>query len=378
MALAAWHGGDERVATYERFTSALSVTQTEEIFDNFRRQEGGDVSNLAVNFYLKSATEDARGFEFTHKSFSEYLIARALIRKAIDVAEFSKKRLDIALSDWLSVVADGDLSDELLEFVRGEALLVEDAVTAKSVLRALERMMSQVVIDGFPAHKILCETWRQAEERQRKAETLLMALLHCFSRRVSVHDVTEGRIHIEWGPNHTGLGNLIHRIRRTRDAHLPTMLLFSNLEAPDSILIAQDLIQADFSGANLFRSHAANTFFTGANLEGVNFNEAVLFHSTFRHADLRSANMEASLCDSADFRSADLRNANFNYADLEDADLAGTNLEGATFRGANLKDARLGDAKSTDAVFKGADFLGTNVRPRMRRRVDRPNRRKKK
>ena len=140
-----------------------------------------------MNFYLKRAEEEARGFEFTHKSFGEYLTARALIRAAIDVAELSVRRMDVALNDWLAAVADGDHSGELLEFLRDEARLLP-LDKAVSMLRTLEQMMSDVIADGFPAHDLRCETWRKAEERQRKAETLLMTLLHCSSMRIAVDD----------------------------------------------------------------------------------------------------------------------------------------------------------------------------------------------
>jgi len=123
MALAAWHGGDERVATYDRFERALIIMKAKEIFEDFTKTEGGDVSNLAVNFYLKQADTASKGVEFTHTSFGEYLASRAIFRVADDVVKLVDIREEIALEEWLKGVSTGKLTYELLAFIRDEARL---------------------------------------------------------------------------------------------------------------------------------------------------------------------------------------------------------------------------------------------------------------
>src|SRR5262249_7416000 len=84
IALAAWHGGESRVTTrkaiHQRCEQARLVPILEEVFP--KNVEAGIVS-LLLAFYFRQSKErvgDDATFEFTHKSFGEYLLANRLIR----------------------------------------------------------------------------------------------------------------------------------------------------------------------------------------------------------------------------------------------------------------------------------------------------------
>ena len=364
IALAAWHGGDERVATYERFEKALKVMHATDIFDAFTRREGGDVSNLAVNFYLKRHEVEARGFEFTHKSFGEYLAARALIRISISVSELSTHRIEIALKDWMAAVEEGDLSFEMLEFLRGEARLLP-ADVAERTLRALENIMRVVVAEGFPAHDLKTDTWREAEDRQKKAEVLLLATMHCLSQSMPESN-SASKIAIDWKGDVRALGNLIHRCRCVRNRAIPALSIFARVQAPGAYLLVQDLLDANFEEANLrdawaFGTVADRALFARADLSGANFtsgrfvfahldgarmDRASLTDANFEGAFLRGASLSQANCEGANFS-----NANLNGASLQKAKLQGANFWGATLDGANLSGADL----------RGADLTGVNL-----------------
>ena len=64
IALGAWRGGDTRVATEGRFLETLEITHSGECWEDFKRDSGEDIANLAMNFYLKSSEIERRGFEF--------------------------------------------------------------------------------------------------------------------------------------------------------------------------------------------------------------------------------------------------------------------------------------------------------------------------
>jgi hypothetical protein len=68
IALAAWLGGDTRVASAEKFEEVVAITDARDAWEAFTRDNGQDIANLAMNFYLKSADKAQRGFEFTHKT----------------------------------------------------------------------------------------------------------------------------------------------------------------------------------------------------------------------------------------------------------------------------------------------------------------------
>ena len=50
IALAAWKGGDTRVASEQGFLNAVKDARAEDAWENFRRDNGSDVTNLAMNF----------------------------------------------------------------------------------------------------------------------------------------------------------------------------------------------------------------------------------------------------------------------------------------------------------------------------------------
>jgi hypothetical protein len=78
IALAAWQGGDTRVATEHAFGKAVKIAQAEDAWESFKNDNGPYVTNLAMNFYMKAAETGQRGFGFTHKTFGDYLAARAI------------------------------------------------------------------------------------------------------------------------------------------------------------------------------------------------------------------------------------------------------------------------------------------------------------
>jgi hypothetical protein len=123
IALAAWRGGDTRVASEERFIEATRLSKTEAIWTEFKKTNGPDVGNLALNFYLKSTESDQRGFEFTHKSFGDYLVACSLCTLAFELPELINHGIELVARAWLSVAGEGDLSVEILNFLRDEMRL---------------------------------------------------------------------------------------------------------------------------------------------------------------------------------------------------------------------------------------------------------------
>ena len=62
IALAAWQGGDTRVATEQAFGNAVKIAQAEAAWESSKNDNGPDVTNLAMNFYLKAAEAGQRGF----------------------------------------------------------------------------------------------------------------------------------------------------------------------------------------------------------------------------------------------------------------------------------------------------------------------------
>jgi hypothetical protein len=100
-----------------------------------------------------------------------------------------------------------------------------------------------------------------------------------------------------------------------------------------------NLVQANFEGAYLEKTHFSGTDLRGANLRGAHLSEADLSGANLSGADLRGAKLQPDphlLRGPADLRGADLRGTDFRATDLRGAKLLGAKVEGANLDGAQV------------------------------------------
>lgn len=181
IALAAWLGGDTRVASEAAFSKALISMQAQEAWDTFSHDGGADMANLAMNFYLKAADQISRGFEFTHKSFGDYLAARAIIKIAKRVSTFVDiSSAESGASEWLSSTAGGVPTNEIHHFIRDELkLVVETQISeVERVFTGLEKVLLFASRSGLPAHKLPISNWHLATSSCCRSETALLSALN--------------------------------------------------------------------------------------------------------------------------------------------------------------------------------------------------------
>lgn len=320
IALAAWQGGDTRVASESDFYPAIGMTQAGEAWNNFKRDSGSDVTNLAMNFYLKASEGRYRGFEFTHKSFGDYLAARSLLDVAYDVRLLLPRRVDHAIGDWLKATGAGLLTDEVLKFLRDEVRLrvtekqegysVQEIITFKE---AFESLVNVVLLDGFPAG-IGNLTWRAAEARQRNAEVMLWAILNSLSLTLEVLGKNEEKlVKVEW-PNSDSLHFLLTRLRSSVFLLFEhaAFKCFANIVAPHSQLFGLNLAEVDLHGAQMAHSSFFCCVLISANMENADFTG-----SHFSRAFLVGASFDNSVLTRSSFVDAILQDTSFEDAQLE-------------------------------------------------------------
>jgi uncharacterized protein YjbI with pentapeptide repeats len=134
MAVAAWHGGTSRRGTVSAFLAEARAQGLENQAKRFLSVASGTIDpsidpvqlSLLSVFYFQTSRqgrEDIEEFEFTHKSFSSYLIARRFFLETVKLSwlyqEENEDRTD-ALSQWVQLVACGDEDPEVLNFLRAE------------------------------------------------------------------------------------------------------------------------------------------------------------------------------------------------------------------------------------------------------------------
>ncbi|MET3713027.1 hypothetical protein ABIC65_003746 [Sphingomonas trueperi] len=300
IALAAWLGGDARVATEEGFHSALKLTQGEAVWEEFKSDGGEDVTNLAMNFYLKSSEISHKGFEFTHKSFGEYLAARAVLKLAEEVIDFVPRHVDLALQMWVKATGTGALTHEVLGYMRDEIRLnvAREQGGYNQVSRLFDRMIvlaGTVIDEGAPVHGLSIANWRAAAQIQKNAETMIWAVLNscilCLQKEGAAR-----LIEIGFDESESRLKLLLDRVLYGEDSKAAILQCFSYMSAKNSDFFAMDL-----SGSN----------FSHSDLRGVNFNGCHLMKSNLSHCDLTEARFQRSSLDECNFRGSNIDGANF-------------------------------------------------------------------
>ena len=342
LGLAAWQGGG-RSGSDEDFAAFRDRIYITKRGGRFKDKKSADLKNVAVQTFAHRGDGDKPGYAFIHKSFGEYLTARALIEAGDAWLERHEGEPEDFAKDWLQPAGGAWITFEIMDFMIAEARLrLERREDAESRLRALTAIASYTLAHGFPAHGELLiadkgvADWRRREVFQRNAELGLYALIHAWAEAGYPIDVNDdGTVVRDWEPG-------IIEVAWPEKPVRPAAAMFERLRdqwAVGSYKIAV-FARWNFSGQSL-----EVTDLHGANLGGANLGGA----------DLRRANLVGANLGKANLRRAILVGANLDGADLDRANLDGANLVGANLGKANLRrinidSARLQFADLSEAV----------------------------
>ena len=407
IALAIWHG-DGRTATLERIRQQCEKSQLPNHLKAYEDGTEKGISRLLTAFYFRKAEQRHDWddtFEFTHKSFGEYLIARRIVRAVqlihdeLDCnrkdpnSEFDERE---ALKLWAELLGPTTMDQYVFKFFCDEMeMRWDDLAPYQDTFASL---VGYAVQNGMPMERVAVTTFKEAMRQSRNAEECLMVVHYVCARKNK--KVSE----INFGDNPVSFGEWIRRLQGQRDSLKKRYLILDCLNAIN--LVDLKLVGNDFFKANLKRSDLTGSDLTGSDFRGAKLKKAVLARAIIREADLRNANLiEANLIEAnlrntdltgadltgadltdadlkcanivmtycvttelkrADFRDADLGFANLERANLTEANLERANIERANLTGANLTDADLRradltDARLEDAITDGANFEGANL-----------------
>ncbi|MGE5339953.1 MAG: NACHT domain-containing protein [Candidatus Omnitrophota bacterium] len=328
IALCAWHG-DGRTTTVREIERHCRGCGMEHILKSFTESAKEGIISFMTAFYFRKSGQPFTGeetFEFTHKSFGEFLAARRIIQKIRQMHHKRRARETNfdegwgdkeCLTEWIKLFGPKQLDRDLLKFITNEiqALGQTDKDDVNGMQRTVTRMMNDMLTNGMPMETVgNAQGMRYAyfieNLRAINAEKALLIILSTLS------DCTGEISPIIW-PSHTAFGEFISRLQGQRTGGKNFILRFLNrLNLENAVLVLKDLYMANLREANLSK----------AQLQSVNLRFADL-----RGADLRLADLSGAILIGADLSGADLREA-----DLRRADLSGANLTGADQRGAKI------------------------------------------
>lgn len=348
-AVAAWHGTG-RAATVKDIEAGCPEPLKKKLAALEKAAENS-VSQLLAAFYFRQfgEREGDRTFEFTHKSFGEYLVARALFR--------------------------------LVQQLQNDFDRYEDGDSGRSVEDCLAewvRVAGPTAIDPNTFQFLVDEARRHGLEQARKFQVLLAAFVsHALAHELPVHRLSPRpafrvELSMSRNANEALLATLNATARRTKE--------LSSIQHPDPGAFAAWL--APLQGARRYLSFLD---LRGIVLSGADLNGANLSGSDLRDAQLVSCRMNWAELVATNLAHATLMfsymwNTDLTAANLDGADLWGVTLLGADMRGARLKRVRTGSSRRLVLRDKPSALIPTDFKftPSRRRRPRRrrPRRRR--
>lgn len=327
IAIAAWRGGESRIATLDSFESAINLTAAEDIWTEFQKEyseigKDENFTTLALTFFFRKQDLADRGFEFTHRTFGEYLVARCLVRqieRSLD--RYSTARSANDLSDWLALTGDASITPAIGKFLRDE-IRQKPVETLRTHRDALETAIKIVMRDGLPVRIGDKETWRNAETRQRYAEGALLACASATSLALLNKDPSAVPISLSDGPPippGASPRHLLSRLEISERINQPIRLFLSGL---------------NFSGGESMPS----------------FYHKLLMSTNWEKSVIRNAQFFGSIISYSNFSGTDLQGADFEDCDLYSTIFSDSNVSNAWFRRAKLGETDFSNAVMVDTV----------------------------
>jgi uncharacterized protein YjbI with pentapeptide repeats len=360
IALAAWHG-DGRTTTVEEIEHHCSNSGLQRLLEIFEEGAKAGVTRLLAAFYFRQSgvRGNERTFEFTHKSFGEYLTACRIVRAMDRIQkQLDRRREDMeegwdergALLHWAEVCGPTRMDTYLFSFLRNEVAL-KDVEQISQWQQAFAHLIGVMLRQGMPMEKIDPSLrFQQANQWAINAEEALLASLNSCAR------VTKDLSSIDW-PSEEAFGAWVGRLQGQRlgAKNVVALQSLSHLNLNNAILDLRDFFGASFEGASFEGASLQLAILGRANFEGANFEGANLGGASLKEVNLEGSNLEKT---------------RFYQANLERSNLRGANLRGANLRGANLKELRLSAANLEEVDLEEANLEGTRLDRARLKRVD--------
>lgn len=372
IAIACWHGNG-RTTTIKHIADRCANGTLKQVLEIFEGGANEGVTRLLTAFYFRQS--DIQGseatFEFTHKSFAEYLIARRIVLELkLIQSEFSRhcENIDVGwdekecLRRWINLCGIVELDKYILNFLRAEVAL-QDISVILSFQEVLCEIFTFSLRYGMPMQYLKDRPGLLLEiQMSQNSEFALLACVNACSR------ISKVALKINW-PSSNHFSKWIKIIQAQDNNYYPKGMIRDCLNYLD--FNGCDLSGLNLASFNLEGSNFEMAKFNNSNLEGVNlananltkasFCEANLSNSILRHAKMSEVELGEAVLRSADFSFANLKNAiisgsdisyvNMNYANLTNVDFGASNATGADFLHADLTNAKFTGSKLNYSNF---------------------------
>lgn len=360
------------VAVFEKI--ALSIwqgsgrkTTLNEIKKNYERDMeiekficsgGRGLTSLLIAFYFKKTdflNDGEDSFEFTHKSFGEFLTARILLKNLYAFKDELQKKeknkcegkdeKEIALM-WTKLFGFRELDSDILRFVINEFKIKynENSKEVEELQEYIVKIFNFVLQNGSQTE---IEEYNIAHSKVINSEKAFFYILGSVAR------ITNKLSQVRWRTNKQ-FGDLISRLIGQRigreDVRIDLYGYLNHLNLSESFLLFRDFLDVNFYGSNLEKSKLRESNLRGADLRNTNLKNTDLRDSSLEIAKLKGSNLSGANLRRTNLKEVDLRESNLQSVDLGNVNLEKSNLEKADLTGAYLEWANLRGTKLDGAI----------------------------
>ncbi len=180
IAIACWHGNG-RTATIKEITKRCQGNpKLKKVLQNISDHAQSGVTQLLTAFYFRQSGQlnDEDTFEFTHKSFGEYLTARRIVLQLkMTHEEFECNQEDsdgwdkkTCLENWARLCGPSALDEYVLSFLRDE-IEQQSLEEVKQWQQTLCKLISFMLGKGMPMERLdSCPDYLEMSRQDRNAE----------------------------------------------------------------------------------------------------------------------------------------------------------------------------------------------------------------
>ncbi len=287
ISLSVWH-------CQGRNTTLKNINQDcqKRIKECFSDNQG--IISLLVAFYFRKAGMDSQGdetFEFTHKSFAEYLTARKIVKVIKSYMEkdslmesngFKKQEIKDTCKEWTQLFGQKELDRDILKFIKNEFEIEYQKGSLK-----IDKL--QIYIVELFNYVLKYGTQTELEEYNIAHSKAINSEKAFFYILGSISQITKKLSMLNWN-NPTQFADLFSRLVGYIGFQSPTLfgyLCYLNLNY--CLLYRIDLSFANLTGADIKEANLTGAYLIGAYLIKANLTEANLTEANLTGADLSTA-----------------------------------------------------------------------------------------
>lgn len=362
IAVSAWHGNGRKTSIGE-IRSHFDSNSLTKLMEQFAQDAEKGVISLLAAFYFRQADTQADGsqtFEFTHKSFGEYLLAKRIVEQVKSISSKMNQNkvnfdegfdVNFAMRKWIKMFGPMSLDMDTVKFIRNE-INVLDVESLKEVQTNICELINYELKSGLPIERgdLNITSYKEENKYAINAERGLFVMHSLIANMTNICS------DIEWG-SEIGFGNLLRRVAEQRvGSYVFIYRFFNHINAKSQNLVLQDLYQINLYYSNLEGADLTLVNLNMANLINSNLKKAILINASLTFAVLQNANLSNARLDRAF-----LNSVNFNDANLSKASFLAADLRNSIMKGANLTKAILDGALLTGANMEEAILTETNL-----------------